>query len=366
MQSTPARIFFMVIVLALLGVMSDIVFRTFSFFLSLSPEAQGYILIPLIGFPVAILITMIFSNFSYHRWFAILYTVSIFWAPVLMYLFIAAVFMSIAGLLIPNMTFHHTLGIVILIFIVVLMIQGVYEALHPKVKTYTLKAPLLMEKWSTKKIVLFSDSHLGLVRNRAFMQKIVQMINKLSPDVVLIAGDLIDGPIFPYEEGLSPLADIKSTYGTYYTAGNHDEYNREQKKYYDSLNKYVHVLNDAKAIVNDTQIVGVMYANESLDATKERLVKTGYEKSMPSIVLLHDPKNVHALADSGVTLALSGHTHAGQFFPFSLIVRSVYGPLTRGINYIKEMAQFTSVGIGTAGPIFRIGAEPELVVIEIQ
>jgi hypothetical protein len=232
--------------------------------------------------------------------------------------------------------------------------------------SHAIRAPKLKEKWGDKNLVLFSDAHLGMVRNKKFMRTIVDMVNSLHPDIVFIAGDLIDGPVFPYEESLAPLADIKSTYGTFYTAGNHDEYNPEQEKYYSALQKYVTVLNDKKVIVNDTQITGIIYAQESVEETAKRLRSVEHDARMPSIVMLHDPKNIQALADQQVTLGLSGHTHAGQFFPFTLIVKSVYGSLTKGVHYLKEMAHITSVGVGTAGPLLRLGTVPEIIHIRIE
>jgi predicted MPP superfamily phosphohydrolase len=257
------------------------------------------------------------------------------------------------------------LVIILLIKISVLICYGIWNAFYPRIQTYSLNAPLLKDKWGDKKIVLFSDVHLGMVRREKWMQQIVTMVTNLKPDIVLIAGDLIDGPVFPYETGLAPLQNLKSTYGTFYTAGNHDEYNRDQEKYYAELAKYVTVLNDKKVVVNDTQIVGIIYAMESLEKTMARLSATGYQKNTPSMVLLHDPKNVAALSQSNVTLSLSGHTHGGQFFPFTLLVQSIYKNLTKGIHYIGNMAHLTSVGVGTAGPLMRLGTTPEIAVIEI-
>ena len=309
--------------------------------------------------------TNIVGNIRYYPLNAYIYSVFVFWVPILLYLFLGAIVIEILSL--AGVSHLALSGIVWVVYALIVLgiLYAVYKAYHPKIRTHQITAPLLKEKWGDKKIVLFSDVHLGMVRREKWLNRIVSNVNDLSPDIVFIAGDLIDGPIFPYANGLAPLQHIKSTFGTFYTAGNHDEYNRDQNAYYAELRKYVTVLNDAKQVVNDTQIIGVMYMMESLAQTKERLIATGYEKNIPSIALLHDPKNVAALADAGVTLSLSGHTHDGQFFPFTLVVRGVYKKLSKGITYMQNMAHFTSVGVGTAGPLMRLGTTPEIVVIEI-
>ncbi len=319
--------------------------------------------------PLIFIATTLIGNFVYNRFVALAYSISALWIPILLYLTLGSILIWL-GYFLGKLI--HIPGLTAIIFSLVVigvgisMVLGITNALSPKTVTYNISAPLLQEKWSNKKIVLFSDSHFGLVRNKRFAQKIVRMINELHPDIVFIAGDLIDGPIIPYEETLKPLADIKSTFGVFYTAGNHDEYNREQTEYYQALNKYVTVLNDKQVVVNDTQVTGIIYAHETEKKTQERLLATGFDKTIPSIVMLHDPKNVNALKDAGVTLSLSGHTHGGQFFPITLIVKGIYSKLRKGVNYLGSMTQFTTVGVGTAGPLFRLGTQPEIVILKIQ
>lgn len=156
------------------------------------------------------------------------------------------------------------------------------------------------------------------------MKKVVNKINEQKPDIVLIAGDIIDGPVFDYEKGLAPLKNIVSTFGTVYTPGNHEAYNRKPEKFYPIVRNVTTTLLDSKTEINGTTIVGLDYRSESFDATKERLAKTadssaqnGNEESSPSapsIAILHDPRNTDALLDAGISLVVSGHTHCGQFF----------------------------------------------------
>lgn len=319
--------------------------------------------------PLLIIFTMFFGALWYHPINALVYSIVIFWVPILIYLFlssiilIAIVFIATAvGVVLPL----HFLLLATIIFIALCILVGIMRALSPQVIHYALSVPKLAPLWNGKKIILISDVHLGMVRREKFLEKIVHLINAESPDLVIIAGDLLDGPVIHYEHVLKPLGKIKSTFGVYYTAGNHDEYNRDQNAYQQELSKYVTVLNDARMTVNETEIVGLVYAQEKNKATKNRLMKIGYEDNgQPSIAILHDPKNAHALADAGVSLIVSGHTHSGQFFPISLFVKALYKERARGKYKIKDTVGFTSVGVGTAAPLFRLGTQPEIAVLKI-
>ncbi len=362
MRQAPKTIaIFLIVASSILALLNIYVYGTISSALSLP-----YLSLPFIVFPIGLFVSEGISRiWGYCWWNRIIYTISVFWVAPLLQLAVASVVYQVLVLVsgalpIAQYFMYGAIGSV-----TIACLYGIYNALHPQIKKYTIVAPSLAPLWSGKTIAVISDVHLGLVRNKQFMHSIVEKLQTLSPDIIFIAGDLIDGPHFPYEESLQHLAMLKPPLGIYYAAGNHDEYNTEQSTYYTSLTKYVTVLNTKRTSVNGTQIIGLDYAIESSASAQERLLSTSFVSSQPSIVLLHDPKNSPALAEKGVSLTISGHTHAGQFFPFTLVVRSLYKTLTRGVSYLGEMAQFTSVGIGTAGPLLRLGMTPEIAVLQI-
>lgn len=322
-----------------------------------------------IVFPILLIATMAIGNTRYHTLIAWTYRVSIFWIPLLLWLFITSLFLAPLYALSVQNGFTlplQEISSIVLVCLIVFLGAGILQALRPKVLTRTLSIPALRQQWAGKKIAVFSDVHLGAVRNKNFLKKIVRMVNAQEPDLILIAGDLIDGPAIKYEEVLSPLSELKSTFGTFFTSGNHDQYNRHPETYYGTLRKHLTILDDAKVTVNETELIGIAYGNELKEATKNRLRETLFENSAPSIALLHDPKNAEALAEAGVSLILSGHTHAGQFFPFTLIVQALYRERAQGIYRIGESTGFTTVGVGTAGPLLRIGNQPEVVILSIE
>ena len=322
----------------------------------------------LIIFPLILIATSIYSRVGYNRIVSVLYTISTLWFPTIIYLFIGSCILAVLsfGSHINLSVDLHMSALCILGVIVVALVYGVWNANCIRIKKYTINSKELAPNWRDKKIVLFSDVHIGIVRGAQFMEKIVAMINDLKPDLVILAGDVIDGPIFDYKKGLSPLSGIVSKEGIIYTPGNHEEYNREPEKFYPILESLTTMLVDKKIIMHNTQIIGLQYAHELQEATANRLEGTGFDPNIPSIVILHDPTNTAAVQRAGVSLVVSGHTHNGQFFPSTLLMRSMYKEFAYGKNVKGKTTSITTAGVGTTMPPFRLGANPEIVVLTFE
>jgi predicted MPP superfamily phosphohydrolase len=126
----------------------------------------------------------------------------------------------------------------------------------------------------------------------------------------------------------------------------------------------VRVLDNEKVIVDGLQIVGVNYR----DAThgehfRKTLRKTGFDRGQASILLTHAPDRIQVSAKEGISLQLSGHTHHGQFWPWTLAAERMYGKYVYGLQRLGEMQIYTSCGAGTWGPPLRVGSSPEIVAI---
>jgi predicted MPP superfamily phosphohydrolase len=321
-----------------------------------------------IGLPIVFIISYGWSARGYHIINAWLNTAGTIWIGALLYIFLSALFLAVLYVFVKNQstsTLQH-IAVTMLCLVCTIVAYAIYNASRPVVTTMTVKSTRLAPYWQDKKIVLFSDTHLGLIRQRRFAQNVVELVNAQNPDLVLMAGDMIDGPKIPYSQFASPFKNLKATYGVYYTPGNHEWYNVEPFIFIDTMMHNTSVLIDKKIEVNSTQIIGINYAQESEEETRKRLESTGFDQNVPSIAILHDPKNNDSLRTSGVDLVVSGHTHCGQFWPFSQIVRAIYGDKTYGVRQFENSATLTTCGIGTAQAPFRIGNQPEIVVIEIK
>jgi len=242
---------------------------------------------------------------------------------------------------------------------------GVINGEWTRVRRITVKLPRLPESWRGRTAVLVSDVHLGNYRAFGFIRRVVKMVLRLKPDVVFIAGDLYDGTPADLARLAEPLRLLKPPLGAFFVEGNHEEFTDRTKYLKAVAATGVRVLENEKVIVDALQIVGVTYR----DAThgehfRKTLRKTGFDRGQPSILLTHAPDRVQVSAEEGISLQLSGHTHHGQFWPWTLVAERMYGKFVYGLHRLGEMKVYTSTGAGTWGPPLRVGSRPEIVAIE--
>jgi hypothetical protein len=301
------------------------------------------------------------------RWF---YTVAAVWLGFANFLFMAAcsswliygatrVFgVSIGKGLLAAATF----GVAALVGV-----YSVVNAAWTRVKRVSIQLPNLPAAWKGRQIVLVSDLHLGHVRHLRFARRIVRMIAKLPADAVLIAGDMYDGTKADIHRLAQPWKELSVPHGIYFIAGNHEEFGDHTKYLNGVASAGIRVLNNERVVVNGLQIVGVHY-RDATDAEhfRKTLRNTGVNRESPSVLLTHAPDRLEVAEEEGISLQLSGHTHLGQVFPFTKIVRRIYGPFAYGLNRLGAMQVYTSSGAGTWGPPLRVGSEPEIVIIKFE
>jgi predicted MPP superfamily phosphohydrolase len=115
------------------------------------------------------------------------------------------------------------------------------------------------------------------------------------------------------------------------------------------------------------QIVGVPYRHATHDGHLASVLRDiRLDRDRASILLTHAPDHPDVAEAAGFSLQLSGHTHLGQFIPWSWMARRIYRQFVYGLSRIGKMQVFTSSGAGTWGPPLRIGSNPEIVVLEFQ
>lgn len=335
-----------------------------------SSQSQNILMILGIAFPVIFIVSLLYSYKNYSLFASWANTISSIWLIVVFYIFIISIFVFI--LIITNTYLNTNIPIkqIASIFIIITFIAvsyGIWNSNNPRIVRMEINSSQLGKEWSGKKIVIISDVHLGNIHRVQFMQKIVDKIKPENPDITFNLGDLIDGSSFPYQKWLNPLLSLNPQMGNYYVEGNHEKYNQEYNLFKSEFPQNLNDVTDKKIILNNTQIIGLSYReNESKEETKERLHYLGYDKTLPSIVLIHNPMNTDALSESGVSLVLSGHTHGGQIFPLTLLVNKIYKEYAHGITYINNTFSITSYGVGTAISPVRITTNPEIIVLTIK
>lgn len=214
------------------------------------------------------------------------------------------------------------------------------------------------------RIVHLSDIHIGTVHRKSFLQQVVEITNEQKPDLVLITGDLFDGSAPVYPDMLTPLDDVEAP--SYFSYGNHEEYEGLPLVKNTIQNLRLKLLDNKKVDWNGIEIIGVNDAKslrdgESLDSVLSAL---SLEAGKPKILMYHTPIDWEVARKHDIALMLSGHTHNGQVFPFTLLVRVVF-------KYIKglyeEGGKFLHVtpGTGTWGPPMRLGSRNQITVIKL-
>lgn len=299
-----------------------------------------------------------------------IYAMGGLWLAIFTYLLMGVI--TILLLVFINNSFNLNLPIKLISFIIItistlIILYGVYNANHPRIVKMEVTSSALAPFWGNKKIIIISDVHLGITRRGKFMKKIIDTINTEKPDITFNLGDLIDGPKFPYKEGFASISELNPPLGNFYVEGNHEGYSEEYAVFKENFPKNLNDITEKKVVINNTQIIGIYYDEQKTpDEMAQELSKVGYDKTMPSIILMHDPKDIPMLANNGASLVLSGHTHKGQFFPFSILIKMLDNKYFYGVTQTLNTISITSEGVGTAMAPVRIGTKPEIIVLTIK
>ena len=259
----------------------------------------------------------------------------------------------------------HALGIITGI-ITVAMASGYFKYTNKERVELSITINKNME--SPLKIVAISDLHLGFSIGKKEFEQWVELINKENPDIVLIAGDIIDNYMKPVLEQdiASSFRKIKSKYGTYAAVGNHEYITGNILKALDFLHHSgVTVLKDSAALINDEFYIAGRDDKMNPDRKTIEELTNPLDHSKPIILLDHQPFNLENIEKNNIDLQISGHTHQGQVWPISWITNLIYekshGYLKKGNSHI-----YVSSGIGIWGGKFRIGTRSEYVVIYLN
>jgi predicted MPP superfamily phosphohydrolase len=224
------------------------------------------------------------------------------------------------------------------------------------------------------RIVTFSDGHLSSTYGGRRFERLVETVNAQQPDVVAIVGDLVDGSVEELREDVAPLADLVSEQGVFFVTGNHEYFvdTRAWLRHLPTLgvdvlrNERVSLTRGAASFdlagIDDRTAAasGVPGHGADLDAALD-----GRNDATPVVLLAHQPYMVPVAAAAGVDLQLSGHTHGGQLWPFDYAIR-LDQPAVEGLSRHRDTQLYVTRGAGYWGPAVRVGARPEVTVVELR
>jgi predicted MPP superfamily phosphohydrolase len=302
-----------------------------------------------------------------------------FWFAFMLYFFLAVVLLDVIRVvnwgfnILPSFNNYSsvkliTLGVVTGI-VIIIIIGGYINTRVLKAVTINIEIPAKNSSLKELNAVLISDIHLSSTNGDGFAEDIVEKINTLHPDIVFVAGDLVDDKASVLREkeiGFS-FRNIKSPMGVYGITGNHEYINGV-----DSSVNYMKELNVIpirdSSITIDHGFVIIGREDRSRGLKKRIPLKDlveSSEKNLPILLLDHTPFQLEEAMENGVDLQLSGHTHHGQMFPINLLTSKIY-ELSQGYKKKGNTQYYVSSGVGTWGPPVRTGSRSEIVNIKIK
>ncbi|MCD8554985.1 metallophosphoesterase [Seleniivibrio sp.] len=253
-------------------------------------------------------------------------------------------------------------------------VLGIGQA-HAEPNVKEVKVPIkdLPEQFEGFRIAQISDLHVGPTIGRRFAQTVVNRVNLLDADVVALTGDFADGHVKDLKKDIAPIAELKSKYGVYYVTGNH-EYYWDAVGWVEEFEKM-----GAKPLINKHEKINVDGAEialggvsdystrnyGALHASSPKKAFDGVPESMTKILLAHQPNSYAEAYKAGVNLQLSGHTHAGQYFPFSLLI-PFFQKYYKGLNRHEDMWVYVNTGTGYWGPPMRAGVPSEITLLTLH
>ncbi len=287
----------------------------------------------------------------------VFYIASSTWLGVLLLLFGLVLIAELLMLALPAA--RPFMGWSVIILTLILTGISVANAATETVREVSVRIDGLDEE---VRLVQISDLHLGTARGGKYLKGIVDRVNSLSPDAVVITGDLFDSSRKLPPSDYAPLNQLEAP--AYFITGNHEVY--EGLDYVRSTLKTtkVRMLDDEIVDFKGIQLVGISYPPDERRGN-DKVASVGIDKDKPAVLLYHAPLGLDEARDAGVDLQLSGHTHAGQVFPFNLLVRLVY-PYVSGLHDHGGMKIYISPGTATWGPPMRLGSRNEITLLTLS
>lgn len=308
-----------------------------------------------------------------------------FWLAALFYFFLLVIFFDLLRLInhylpfLPdfiNANYKNTKLTIFTasIFVIAsLLVGGFINARKPHIKHIEFSIEKKAAGLRELNAVLISDIHLGTIIGNGFLKRIVKSVNSLEPDIIFIAGDILDEDIKPVirkNQG-EILKSLRSKMGVYAIMGNHEHIGGAAVAHEYLTAHNINMIIDSVVNINDKfYIIG----RDDKDANrfsnhKRASLKSLYmqieNKELPVFLMDHQPLNIQAAADIGIDAQFSGHTHNGQIWPLNYLTNALF-KVSKGYDKIDNMHIYVSTGLGTWGPPIRTGNRPEIVFLKIK
>jgi uncharacterized protein len=251
---------------------------------------------------------------------------------------------------------------------------GLVEARGPAVTETSIVLPDLPPELEGFRVALIADLHVGPIRGADLTAEVVSLTNDAAPDVVLLAGDLTDGSTEQFGGVLDPLADLVAPEGVYAVTGNHEYYAGDAVGWVERWRRLgaTPLLNESEQVIRGPGTLRIAGVSDPTGAEARFESEPGLGPDLAAalgettpeettILIAHQPgvADDPLLRTAGIDLVLSGHTHGGQIWPFTLLVPLV-NPTVAGLDEVGGTTVYTTRGAGTWGPPTRVLVPPEI------
>lgn len=247
---------------------------------------------------------------------------------------------------------------------------GVVEAHTPRIQRVRIPLRRLPSEFAGMRIALVTDLHVGPARGAGFTRKVVELVNAQKPELVLLGGDLVDGTVAKVGPDLEPLRDLRAPLGVFGVSGNHEFYAGDGGRWLDLWNTLgIRTLrNERVEIHRGGGVIDLAGIHDlTSPAPYEPNLGAALDGRDPErfvLLLAHQPRQALEASELGVDLQLSGHTHGGQLWPLGYLV-PLQQPSVSGLDRVGDTVLYTTRGAGAWGPPVRVGAPPEITVVEL-
>lgn len=268
---------------------------------------------------------------------------------------------------------RNRLNLALLLSAAALSTLGIVNALAmPEVREKTVAVHALPPEDDGLTIAVIADIHVDALTSPGRVREIVERTNALKPDLIVLAGDFVDGPVARLGGMMAPLADLSAKYGVYGVPGNHEYYNNyEQWKQHFSRLGIRMLDNEHVLIANGTIALGGVTDSAAgrpkLELPDIRKAFDGAPEGAIRILLCHRPQPAEEAAKEQVALQISGHTHGGMVAGLDMLVASHNGGFVSGLYNVNGTVLFVSNGAGLwSGFPFRLGVPSEIALLRLR
>lgn len=395
-MKTPSTLFFLGSMLLIQGLIHMYLYLSFTAFFEItSPAARKTIAAALGLLAVSFILSSVSVRVLPGAVTQIFYAISAIWLGFSLFLLFTSILVWPIAAAVRWMHLTHLsslpryAAIFLYGFTAIFVVYNVVNAHKVQVTRVGINLDNLQEYWRGKTIAHLSDLHLGSYRDRGFLNMVVKKTLELRPDIIVITGDLFDGSSGSQERFIEGLGRLDAPLGTYFISGNHEVYAGLEKAIEVVRRGGIKVLDNTLITLEGLQLIGIASPTmqDSPRSAFDFASLPDYDRNRPSILLYHTPTDINntnikpggsnssylsphvsfqTVMEAGVSLQLSGHTHAGQFIPFTWLAERVYGGYHYGLRRIGDFQIYIHSGTGTWAAPFRSGSSSEIALITLK